>query len=127
MRWDGSGAPPMELSVLSTGSNGFTNTNAYAINNAGVSAGFITRFDSGGVNKGTRAARWDAAGNVTELGGINADASGVTTGAAFAISQFGTAVGRAAKYTAAGAGLGSRAMRWDAAGRATELGTINGR
>ena len=50
---------------------------------------------------------------ITELGHLGVDESGSTTAEAGAISENGTIVGRAIKYSPEFAYLGDRAVRWD--------------
>ncbi len=124
VRWDASGTTATELGNLGTNSNGFTNTQAFAINEAGTAAGFAYKGQAN--DTGDRAVRWDASGTTaTELGHIGTDGNGSTSSSAYAINATGTAVGYASKYDFSGNNMGDRAVRWDASGTvATELGDL---
>jgi hypothetical protein len=75
--------------------------------------------------RGTRPARWNASGAVTELAnlGLQGGATGSTNGRALAINDANTAVGWVQKPGQVFQ-LGNRAVRWDAAGAVTELGNL---
>ncbi|MBY0262353.1 MAG: DUF3466 family protein [Phycisphaerales bacterium] len=123
VRWNASGTAATELGNLGTDATGRTNSQARAINTAGTAVGNANKY-SGGATLGSRAVRWDASGTAaTELGNLGTNASGSTTAFAYAINDAGTSVGSAEKYVA-GASVGSRAVRWDASGAATELGNL---
>jgi hypothetical protein len=108
VRWDGSGAPPIEFEEDSA---------ATSISGGGVIAGSKRVYsDDGLVNIGHRAMRWDAAGRATELGNLGTGADGRTDSWAVAINSSGTAVGYADKFDASGNQIGQRAVRWDALG-----------
>lgn len=126
VRWDASGTGAIELGNLGTGSSGFTESSAFAVNSAGTAVGFAQKYSSGGLSLGLRAARWTASGTAaTELGHLGTNSGGSTSSYAYAINTAGTAVGYAAKHHSSGADLGTRAVRWDASGTvATELGNI---
>jgi hypothetical protein len=112
VQWDASGSPAIWL--VGAG------VEAYAINNNRTSVGVV---DRGAL--GTRAARWDASGNLTELDHIGADPIGYTEAQATAINDAGTAVGSGYKLDSADNYLGSFAIRWSALGTAAiELGTL---
>jgi hypothetical protein len=125
VRWDGSGTTATELANLGTW-NGYNNSVAVAINDAGAIAGYASKvFD--GYSKGYRAVRWDASGTVaTELGVIGTNSSGSTSAYANAMNNAGTVVGWAYKYAeGSDLSLGTRAVRWDYTGTvATELGNL---
>jgi hypothetical protein len=109
-RWDGSGAPAIEL-----GQGGATD-----INEAGTAVGFVLKFEGTG-NPYSTAVRWDASGAATELGNLGTN-RGTTDYTSLAINEAGTAVGGADKYTPGGSYLGYHPVRWDASGTAaTEL------
>lgn len=123
VRWNAGTSVAIELDHLGTKSDGYTQSNARAINAAGTAVGMAEDY----INDrklGTRAVRWDSTGTaVTVLGDLGTDPlSGFTNADAFAINDAGAAVGYARKYTGQ-TNLGSRAVRWDAGGTAaTELG-----
>ncbi len=123
VRWDGSGAAS-ELGILGTNTSGSTSAQAYAINTAGTAAGFAVKYDGSGVNKGIRAVRWDGSAAASELGILGTDTSGAASARAYAINTAGTAAGYSDKYDGSGVGKGSRAVRWDGSGAATELGIL---
>ncbi len=102
---------------------------AYDVNDNGIAVGWSGRthpmfFD----NMGNRAVRWDAAGNVTELGQIASYVSGsgvaVAVSEAYAINNAGQSVGYGTIYDAMRNSKGHRAVRWTAAGTPTELGHL---
>jgi hypothetical protein len=123
VRWDASGAVTELANLGLTG--GSTNGRAMAINDANTAVGWVEK--PGQVFQlGKRAARWDAAGAITELGNLGTSGGmfGSTTCIAFAVNAGGTAVGWASKYVTS-TWMGDRAVRWDASGiAATELGTL---
>lgn len=113
VRWDTTGAAAVELGNLGTDVNGNTATYAYAANSLGLAVGYGTKYDLG-VNKGSRAIRWDPTGTAaTELGNLGLDSTNKTTSVAYAVNDSGTAVGYAIRYLN-GSGKGQRAVRWDA-------------
>jgi hypothetical protein len=118
VRWDTSGAAT-ELGNLGGG------TNAYAINDAGLTVGNAYKRDDAGNDRGLRAVRWDASGTAaTELGHLGTNSDGITTIGATAVNNAGTAAGSGEKYVD-GNYVGYRAVRWDASGTAaTELGHL---
>ena len=126
VRWDTSGNAAVELGNLGTDGRGATNSGAYAINAAGTTVGYATKY-SGGTFLDRRAVRWDASGTAaTELGNLGTDSSGVSNSTAFAVNAGGTAAGVAYKYVGTPPVLiGTRAVRWNASGTAaTELGIL---
>jgi hypothetical protein len=122
IRWDALGNAA-ELGNFGTSGDGFTISEAHAINSAGTTVGIANRY-SLGVFLGIRAVRWDASGTAaTELGNLGTNSSGVTGSNANAINGAGVAVGEATKWNG-DTSLGSRAVRWDPSGSATELGNL---
>jgi hypothetical protein len=122
VRWDPAGNVTV-LSTLGISSTGGASGQPNAINDAGVAAGQSTKY-VGGAHKGSRAARWDASGNITELGNLGADSSGVTNSMAVAMDASGAAVGWAHRFTPAGVNLGRRAVYWAADGTTVDLNTL---
>jgi hypothetical protein len=119
-RWDSSGSVS-ELGNISSytvgsGAESYTvaTSEAYAINNAGMAVGYGTSYDAGGMSRGNRAVRWNAAGVATELGHLGTGISSLTNSAAWAINEAGVAIGFATKFDAGGLNDGQRAVRWDA-------------
>jgi hypothetical protein len=103
------------LGTLGTTTAGFTAGTAYAINDLGFSAGSEAVYNSAGTKLGTAPTRWDASGNVTQLGTLGvASTNNQFTGQANAINLIGTIVGTSAEYTGAGASVGTRAAVWAA-------------
>jgi hypothetical protein len=95
------------------------------VNNGGAAVGTAEKFDGTDVRIGSRAVRWDASGAApTELANLGTNASGYTSTVGRAINDAGTVVGAANKYDDLGAELGNSAVRWDASGVATELGSL---
>jgi hypothetical protein len=123
MRWDSSGAAT-ELGILGTrGGGDFTWGQAYAINNAGTTVGYTDRWNGGPFVD--RAVRWDAAGNVIELGDLSPASRVIPRSRAVAVNENGTAVGYAQKLLGGVSDRGTRAVRWDGSGIvATELGNL---
>lgn len=111
VKWDDAGNVT-ELPGLGTNSLGVTQTDALAINDAGIIVGTADKYD-GTTAKGSRAVRWDAAGNITELGTLGIGASGNTSATATDISETGIAVGQSLKIDA-GVSVGNRAVLWNA-------------
>ena len=103
VRWDGSGAPAMELGNLGTNASGVTISRHRHQQRRHWPSARPTG-TTAGVSKGTRAVRWDASGTAaTELRNLGTDASGVTQSQAFAINDAGRIAGSAAKHISAGA------------------------
>jgi hypothetical protein len=126
MRWDASGAPT-ELAILGTQDGNFTWGQAYAINNAGTTAGYTDRWNARGTstNYVDRAARWDASGAITELGDLSPGSLVVPRTRAYAVNESGTTVGYAQVLFQGVQSRGTRAVRWDGSGTvATELGHL---
>ncbi|MCC7145369.1 MAG: PEP-CTERM sorting domain-containing protein [Phycisphaeraceae bacterium] len=124
VRWDALGNAT-ELGVLGLDSSGNTQSKALAVNSAGTAVGSADKYDATGVSMGSIAVRWDASGTAAmELGLLSANDAGESFSVAVAINDAGAMVGGAEKFAATGVGLGSRAVRWDASGAITELGTI---
>ena len=126
VRWDASGTVATELGNLGTDIDGYAESIAYAINDAGTAVGWADMYDSEGTYQGYRAVRWDASGTVaTELGNLGTDVDGAAISFTDAINDTGTIVGYAEKYDGAGVYLGGRAVRWNASGTSvTELGNL---
>jgi hypothetical protein len=125
VRWDATGAA-IELPALGSGHDTSSTIGIPpAINDSGVIVGSVGKYDASGTSMGSRPVRWDAAGNPLELQGLGANASGITSGRARAVNASGIAAGTVDKYDAAGTSLGSRAVRWDAAGNVQELNSLS--
>ena len=128
VRWDGSSSAATELGILDADKlQFFPDCVAVDLNDAGTAVGHAYKFDeSGFVDLGTRAVRWDASGTAaTELGNLGTDPTGDTDSEAYDINAAGTAVGQAIKYDDFGSDLGNRAVRWDTSGTdAIELGNL---
>lgn len=83
------------------------------VNNYGMAVGVTEKYVNG-MDKGTRAARWDAFGTAgIELGSLGIPNNGSTWVYPYAINDAGTAVGWSEKFVN-GSFLGERAVRWDA-------------
>src|SRR4051812_32724940 len=121
VRWDSTGSA-LELGNLGRDTSGYTASSATSINAGGQIAGFAVKYVSG-TDKGPRAVRWDSAGTALELGNLGTDAAGVTSSNAFSINTAGQIAGNASKYVS-GTDKGPRAVRWDSAGNAMELGNL---
>ena len=123
MRWDASGTAATELGNLGTDSNGSTLGNANAINTAGTAVGGADKYVSG-VNKGTRAVRWDASGTAaTELGNLGTDSNGSAPATPTPSTPPARRWGLPASTSPAS--TWACAVRWDASGTAaTELANL---
>jgi hypothetical protein len=124
VRWNAASTGAIELANLGTDSSGVTDNLAYDVNDAGTAVGYSQKH-VGGLFKGERAVRWNAAGPAaTELGNLGTDSDGFTRAYAYAVNTAGAAVGWAWRYEA-GVYRGNSAVRWDASGTAaTELGNL---
>jgi hypothetical protein len=124
VRWEASGTAATELGNLGTGSTGFTDSQALAINAAGTAIGWADKH-TGGTLVGSAAVRWDSGSTAaTELGGLGNGSGGFASSYPNAINTAGTVVGQATK-SSGGTNLGDRAVRWNASGTtATELGNL---
>lgn len=120
MRWEAAGSAT-ELQPLEVRSFGAAQSGATDINEAGVTVGYSVRTLQPGGNRDSRPVKWDAAGNVAELPApATAAGGGYRSGNAAAINGGGVIVGSMRRFSASAA-LGSRPLRWDSAGIATEL------
>ena len=93
----------------------------------GVAVGYASTYNAAGDSTGTRAVRWSAAGGAPlEFGTLGLDAFGMTVNKVYAQTAAGTvAVGSAERYLPEDLTVyGTRAVRWDATGHATELGHL---
>lgn len=111
-----------------------TNTGAkihWLMHNPGATAGngvgltYVELENGTGPYLGDRAYRWTPTGSPLRLGTIGTDSFGFTLTLAYAINQSNVAVGAARKFSG-DTSLGFRAVRWNAAGVATELGALSG-
>lgn len=127
-RWDGAGTALTELGTLGTNVDGYTQAGVRAINAAGSTVGNVQKYDAAGNFFGTWPVRWNASGvAATALGHIGTTPDGITEGDAFAINRVGTALGYVNVYDDSGQFLRLHApVRWDASGKATELGNLGG-
>jgi probable HAF family extracellular repeat protein len=124
VRWDVSGAVT-ELGNLGVDANGFTNSFASSINDAGTTFGSADKYVAAS-NMGPRPVRWEASSTTAiELGNLGVDKNGTTLARIHDSNANGVAVGYANKYFA-GLNVGYRAVRWDATStEATELAFNN--
>ncbi|MCC7146480.1 MAG: DUF3466 family protein [Phycisphaeraceae bacterium] len=124
VRWDQFGTA-VELSGLGTKLDGYTYVKINAANVSGMTAGWADKYDAAGTFFGSRAMRWSADGAVaTELQILGTDVDGYAHSEASAVNAAGIAAGIAGKYDQAGNFQGSYAVRWNAVGAVTELGSL---
>lgn len=124
VRWNASGTAVMELPALGADRSGYNRASGVnAANDAGTSVGSSYKY-VGSVDKGTRAVRWDPAGNISELGNLGTDNLGYAFNSATDVNADGVAVGEATTYDAAGNEIGKRAVYWGADGTALNLNTL---
>lgn len=120
IRWNAPGGT-FELGLLGTDSAGKAVTRVRDLNNAGESVGEADKFVAG-VNKGRRAVRWDASGQVLELPNLGTNPTGGASSIALRVNELGVSIGLAEKWDGNGETQGLRAVRWNAAGTvATEF------
>lgn len=112
-RWTVDGSIAFSMSELGPSPDGHDQQRVSSINDAGISAGYSTKYSAAGINLGLRAVRWDASGHPTELGTLGTSASGYASASVEAINLAGTAVGRATDYLS-GTGNAFHAVRWEA-------------
>ena len=115
MRWDAYGTAITELGNLGINKSGYTDCQAFAINDSGTAIGIAKKYDISGNLLGYRAVRWDASGTTaTELGNLGTLSSWDSF--VHAINNAGTIVGRTENC----------AVRWDTSGTtATALGNLD--
>ncbi len=118
--WAGGGTAVTALGTIgsSNGSDGnpvgATSGTAYAVNDSGTSVGNVTAYTTAGNKLGMAPTRWDASGNVTQLGTLSTLANGTFSGTAYAVNSAGTAVGISTEYNSSGSSIGTRATIWAA-------------
>jgi len=118
VRWNAAGTFATILPGLNTNSA----RSAFDINDSGIVVGYSAKSTDEG-EKGERAVRWDAAGNIVEMDSISSTSFDVAYSRAFAINNGGTSVGGGAAFVS-NMIKGDRAVRWNAAGDATQLGHL---
>ena len=134
VRWEAAGTAATELGNLGADALGVTESQAYAVNDAGTVVGFARKHVNN-VDLGNRAVRWDGSGTAAvELGNLGTTPGGHTEAEAFAINAGGNAVGHALDYDALGnlpddldgAGnlLAEHAVYWGPDGAAVDLNTL---
>jgi hypothetical protein len=124
VRWDYTGAAGVELGNLGLSAGNATSASAFAVNNAGTAVGRSDKYDGSGNSLGYRAVRWDVSGTAaTELAPLSLTSAGVSGAEAWAVNAGGMAVGSAAQYDG-DTPMGTRPVRWNAAGAITELGNL---
>jgi hypothetical protein len=122
VRWDASGTAATELGHLAGAPLKGTQSQALAINDAGMVVGWADKpYDDDAGYPGRRAVRWDAFGMATELAHFGINADGYTRSEAISINTSGTAVGWASKFDSTGDYIGDYPLRWEASGTASEL------
>lgn len=110
-RWNAGGTQVVELGHLGTSADGFTVSQANAINDAGTVIGYASKYNAG-IYAGTRPTLWNAnATAVVALGMLGADAGGNAEGTADDINASGVAVGRVQKFNGTTL-VGDRAVLW---------------
>jgi hypothetical protein len=117
VRWDSSG----RLTELDM--NGFASGSVYAIDSSGQAAGTGTKY-AGAVSLGTRPMRWDSAGAATELAMPWTTAGGSGECSVRGMNDYGQVCGTAS--ITPGDRSSVRAVRWEANGTATVLGSPGG-
>jgi uncharacterized membrane protein len=122
--WNGTGAPPVELTPFGAYPDGITFTYADAINPAGTIVGSAYQFDASKQMIGRRAARWDSpTAAPIELGYLGP--VGSFSSETLAINAAGAVVGYAAKVNPTLGWLGNRPVRWNPGSTtAIELGNL---
>lgn len=122
VRWPPGQTVPTQLGNLGM-LQGFSETNAFDVNDSGDAVGSSTKYSPG--YGGVRAVRW-AAGQIAaiELSNLGVNSASFTNSTAWAINGAGDIVGSAGKFSG-DTPLGSRAVRWDSGQTAAlELGTL---
>ncbi len=124
VKWAANGTAVTELGTASR--NGFISSYyAIKINDSDVIAGSSYDLDFVNGTQSTRAMRWDAAGNASELGNLGVNADGESHSTVFDINSHGDVVGLTEKYDSSGGYFGVRAVRWSAnSNSAEELGAF---
>jgi Protein of unknown function (DUF3466) len=103
VRWEASSTVATALGNLGTDPSGITDSDAFAINNAGIAVGYAADYDGSGTLLGERAVYWDLDGTVMDLNTLIDPASGWTLELANAISDTGWIAG-SGKFDPDGAG-----------------------
>jgi hypothetical protein len=124
IRWNAAGEAT-QLGHLGLSSSGSTNSEAWAINQAGDAVGFATKFDTQGLTDGQRAVRWNAGSTeAVELEVLGTDPAGATMSKAYTLNESGIAVGWLDKFSPEGDSLGTQAVTWNLAGEVSELSAL---
>jgi hypothetical protein len=125
VRWDANGTVATALGMLGAYDSGYASGYALAINDAGTTAGNVTKYVDN-TDKGECAVRWESGSTVAvELGHLGTPGTGRTATYAADINAGGTIVGYSRKWDQLGFDRGFRAVRWEPLGTAAvELGLI---
>lgn len=95
------------------------------VNDSGVAVASGTRLSPAGFIFDSRAGQWNATGSANaDLDPISTSSQGRSSVFVNAINNSGISVGNSEKYGPAGNSLGTRPVRWDAAGEPTELDNL---
>jgi len=124
--WRSDSTSPIELQNLGTDSSGVTgfgsNSARFITESGNFIAGKSGKYDAAGNYQGFRAVRWDANGNVTELGTLGIRPANNLNGPSVqGILEDGTVLGGAEKFDASGFNLGTRPVLWRPDGTIQEL------
>ncbi|MEZ0264012.1 MAG: hypothetical protein ACAI43_04735 [Phycisphaerae bacterium] len=118
VRWSPDGSA-VELATLGTGTDGYTEAFAIAINDSNIVVGSETLYNASGQFLGVRAIRWSPDGTAVELPSLVVSPSGSKQSRPVAINNRGEVAGWSSKPFA-----GNFPVRWSAAGVASELAVL---
>lgn len=121
MRWDGNTNEPLALEHLGVSTDGLTFCDVGDINDSKIAVGWAAKWDEN--DRGNRPVRWDANGNITELGNLGLSLDGYAEGIAFHVNNAGIAVGVMYSYDALGNGM-PQAVYWGQDGVAVPISSL---
>jgi probable HAF family extracellular repeat protein len=113
VRWDFNSGAGAILGGVGSAPDHRENVTPVWINDSGIAIGSALKYSDTGVYLNYRAVRWDAAGNVTELGNLGTATNGATTTKTASINAAGTIIGVADVHVN-GVRVDARPVRWDA-------------
>ena len=124
VRWSAGNIAPVQLGHLGVSATGEFFAEATSVNGLGTAVGRSIKFDANFLPVGQFAVRWDANGTTaTELGTLSSGNETIPDYSAWKINDANIVIGYSDFHDALGY-YSEKAIRWDAAGNAAELGNL---